>query len=42
MTDGQAAIDKFITHPVSIKQKLLAEQYKRAIEAAQEERMAHV
>lgn len=42
MKDGQPAIDEFIAHPVSIKQRLLAEQYQRAVEAAEEERMAHV
>lgn len=42
MRDGQAAIDEFIAHPVSIKQRLLAEQFQQAVEAAEEERMAHV
>ncbi len=43
MRDGQAAIDEFIARPVNIKQKLLAEQYQKAVEAAaEEEKMAHV
>lgn len=43
MRDGQSAIDEFISNPVSIKQRLLAEQYQRAVDAAAgEERMAHV
>ena len=42
MTEGQTAIDEFTAHPVSIKQKLLAKQYQRAVKAAEEERMAHV
>ena len=38
MKDGQAAIDQFIENPVNIKQRLLAEQYQRAVELVEEER----
>ena len=42
MKDGQTAIDEFTARPVSIKQKLLAEQYQKAIEVAEEERLDHI
>lgn len=42
MKGGQAAIDEFIAHPVNDKQRSLAEQYQRAVERAEEERLARV
>ena len=37
MRDGQPAIDKFLANPVNIKQRKLAEHYKRAVEATEDE-----
>lgn len=37
MRDGQSAIDKFLANPVNIKQRKLAEQYQKAVKAAEDE-----